>query len=130
VSGALVTGAAVAFCVLMAALTLFQAALVAGAPIGHFAWGGQHRVLPRAKRVGSVVAIGLYLLFSVIVLQRVGLIEVIPWPGLTAVATWVLFGYFVLGIALNAISRSRPERLTMVPVCVVLSLLTAVVALS
>lgn len=129
-SGELVTGAAVAFCVLMAALTLFQAALVAGAPIGHFAWGGQHRVLPRAKRVGSVVAIGLYLLFSVIVLQRVGLLEVIPWPGLTAVATWVLVGYFVLGIALNAISRSRPERLTMVPVCVVLSLLTAVVALS
>jgi hypothetical protein len=123
-------GAAVAFCGLMAALTLFQAALVAGAPIGRFAWGGQHRVLPRAKRVGSVIAIVLYLLFSVIVLQRVDLIDLIPWPGFTAVAAWVLFAYFVLGIGLNAISRSRPERLTMTPLCVVLALLSGIVALS
>jgi hypothetical protein len=129
VSAALVTGAAVAFCVLMAGLAIFQAALVAGAPIGHFAWGGRDRVLPAGKRVGSVIAIVLYALFSVIVLQRAALIAVIPWPGVTAVAAWVLVGYFVLGIGLNAISRSRPERLTMVPLCVVLSILTVVVAL-
>ena len=37
-SAALVTGAAAAvFCVLMAGLIVFQAALIAGAPQGHFA---------------------------------------------------------------------------------------------
>jgi hypothetical protein len=126
----LVTGAAIGFCMLMAALTIFQAALVAGTPIGHFAWGGQDRVLPRAKRVGSVIAIVLYALFSLIVLQRADLIGVIPSSGFTTVAAWVLFGYFVLGIALNALSRSRPERLTMAPLCVVLALLTGIVALA
>jgi hypothetical protein len=129
-SGGLVTGAAIAFCVLMAGLTLFQAALIAGAPLGHLAWGGQDRVLPVRKRMGSVISIGLYLVFVVVVMARAGLAEVIPWPAVTAVGIWVLAGYFVLGIALNALSRSRPERWTMAPLCAVLAALTLVVALS
>jgi hypothetical protein len=64
------------------------------------------------------------------VLARAGLAEVIPWPAVTAVGIWVLAGYFVLGIALNALSRSRPERWTMAPLCAVLAALTLVVALS
>ncbi len=35
----------------------------------------------------------------------------------------------VLGIFMNGISRSLPERLTMVPVCIVLAGLTLVVAM-
>ena len=124
------TGAAILFCVLMAGLTLFQVALICGAPLGRFAWGGQDRVLPVQKRVGSVISIGLYLIFVVVVLQRAGLAEVIPLPTVTAVATWVLAGYFVLGIGLNAISRSKPERWTMAPLCALLAALTVIVALS
>ncbi|WP_241971264.1 hypothetical protein [Microcella alkaliphila] len=70
--------AALAFVALMAALALFQLALIAGAPLGHFAWGGQDRVLPTAKRIGSVVSILLYALFAVVVLQRAGLVELLP----------------------------------------------------
>ena len=130
-SAALVTGAAAAvFCVLMAGLIVFQAALIAGAPLGHFAWGGQDRVLPVQKRLGSAISIGLYLIFAVLVLQRAGLANVLPWPGIVVVATWVLAGYFALGIVLNAVSRSRPERLTMAPLSAVLTVLTVIVALS
>ena len=129
-SDAVVVGAAAVFCVLMAGLIVFQAALIAGAPLGHFAWGGQDRVLPVQKRLGSAISIGLYLIFAVLVLQRAGLAEVLPWPGLVAIGTWVLAGYFLLGIVLNAASRSRPERWTMAPLCAVLAGLTLLVALS
>jgi hypothetical protein len=129
-STGLVTAAAVLFCVLMAGFALFQMALIAGAPLGRFAWGGQDRVLPDQKRVGSVISIGLYVVFGVVVLQRAGLAEVIPWPAALAVATWVLAGYFVLGVGLNALSKSRPERWTMAPLSAVLSALTIIVALS
>ena len=125
-----VTGAALLFSAVMAGLIVFQAALIAGAPLGHFAWGGQDRVLPVQKRLGSAISIGLYLIFAVLVLQRAGLADVIPWPGVVAVATWVLAGYFLLGIVLNGASRSKPERWTMAPLCAVLGGLTVLVALS
>lgn len=126
----LATAAAALFCVLMAALTVFQAALIIGAPLGQFAWGGQDRVLPVRKRLGSVISIGLYLVFLVVVVQRAGLAEVIPWPAVVDVAIWVLVAYFVLGIGLNSVSRSKPERWTMAPLCAVLAALTLIVALS
>jgi len=130
VSPDLVTAAAALFCVLMAALTVFQAALIIGAPLGQFAWGGQDRVLPVRKRLGSVISIGLYLVFLVVVVQRAGLAEVIPWPVVVDVAIWVLVAYFVLGIGLNSVSKSKPERWTMAPLCAVLAALTLIVALS
>lgn len=40
----------------------------------------------------------------------------------------VLVGYFAPGTALNAISRSRPERLVMTPLCVLLTACALVVA--
>jgi hypothetical protein len=111
-----------------AALGLFQASLVAGAPLGHFAWGGQHRVLPPPLRAGSAVAIVLYALFAAIILQRAGLVALLPTV-VVDIGIWIVLGYLVLGIGVNAISRSRPERLTMVPVCAALSVLVLVVAM-
>ncbi len=64
------------FCLLLAALAGFQAALLAGAPLGEYAWGGQHRVLPRRLRIGSAVAIVLYLLFAVITRRSFRLREI------------------------------------------------------
>lgn len=124
------TTAAIFFSVLMAGLAVFQLALALGAPIGHFAWGGQHRVLPRGLRIGSLVAIALYTLFSLIVLMHAGLIE--PWlgPGWTTPALWVVIAYTALGIFANAISRSRAERLTMTPLVAVLVILMLVVVLA
>ena len=45
------------------------------------------------------------------------------------VACWVLFGYFALGIVMNGISRSKPERNTMTPVSLLLAALVLMVAL-
>ena len=60
---------------LLGALAVFQALLAFGAPLGRFAWGGQHRVLPRPLRVGSVVSIGVYALLGSIVLARADLLS-------------------------------------------------------
>jgi hypothetical protein len=115
-------------CAMLAALAVFQAALIAGAPLGQFAWGGQHRVLPQNLRIGSIVSIALYALFAAIVLQRAGAIAVLPAPA-ADVGIWVVAAYLALGIPLNAISRSVPERLTMTPVVIVLFALVFTVAM-
>jgi hypothetical protein len=112
--------AAVVALALLAALAVFQGLLAAGRPLGRFAWGGQHEVLPPGLRIGSVVSIALYAAFAVLLLQAAGVISPLP-DGVADVAIWVLTGYFVLGIAMNAISRSRPERLTMTPVVALLA---------
>ena len=119
---------AFALTVVLVALAVFQLALVFGAPLGRFAWGGAHRVLPTRLRVGSAVSIVIYALIDVIAWDRVGAIDVFPAP-FSEVAMWVIFGYFVLGILLNAISRSKPERNLMVPVSIVLAVLSFLIAM-
>lgn len=86
-------------------------------------------MLPARLRVGSVVSIVLYAVFALILLQRAGLATIFGSDVFVLVATWVLFGYFTLGILMNGISRSKLERNTMVPVTVVLAVLTLIVAL-
>jgi hypothetical protein len=122
--------AAIALCVILGVLAVLQFALILGAPLGHFAWGGADRVLPRGKRIGSAVSILLYAVFAWVFLMRAGLMPLVLPEIVVDVATWVIVGYFVLGIPLNAISRSKPERYTMTPMLVVLLALALVVALS
>jgi hypothetical protein len=121
--------AAITLTVVLAALAVFQLALAFGAPLGRFAWGGAHRVLPARLRIGSLVSIVVYAVIAVLALDRVDLIDVVP-DGVSTVGMWIVFGYFVLGIVMNAISRSKPERSTMTPVVAVLALLSLLVAVS
>jgi hypothetical protein len=119
---------AVLGCVLLGALAVFQGLLVAGQPLGRFAWGGQHDVLPTGLRVGSAVSIALYAGFAVLILGAAGALDVLP-DGFVDVAIWVLTAYFALGIGMNAISPSRPERLLMTPVAFGLAIVSLVLAL-
>jgi hypothetical protein len=121
---------ALIFCALLVLLGLFQAALVAGAPFGRFAWGGQDVVLPPAKRVGSVVAIVLYAGFGAVAVAKAGVAGAAETPAFLAVAMWVIAAYLVIGIVMNALSRSRPERLTMAPVTALLAALALLLALA
>jgi hypothetical protein len=121
--------AAIAFCVVLSGLAVFQLALAAGAPLGRFAWGGGHERLPTNLRIGSVVSIAIYAAFALIVLERAGVTRVLPSPSIANVGIWVIVGYLALGVVMNAISRSPPERFTMTPVALVLLLLSGSVAL-
>ncbi|KGN40529.1 hypothetical protein [Knoellia aerolata] len=120
--------AAVLLTVLLVLLALFQLALALGAPLGRFAWGGQHRVLPTGLRVGSALGIATYVLIAVLALDRTGAVDVLP-DRFSRVGMWVVLAYFVLGIGLNAASRSESERRVMVPVTVVLAALSLLVVL-
>jgi hypothetical protein len=113
--------AAVVGCALLAGLAVFQAFLAAGRPWGRFAWGGQHDVLPRGLRIGSAISIVLYAAFAVVMLAAAGIVDVLP-EGVAHFAIRVLTGYFLIGIVMNAVSRSRSERLVMTPVVLVLFL--------
>ena len=111
---------AVAGAVVLGCLAVFQLLLAGGAPLGRYAWGGQHEVLPPRLRIGSAVSVVLYGVFALLMLQAAGAVAVLPRAA-ADVAVWVLTGYFALGIAMNAASRSRPERLVMTPVVTLLA---------
>lgn len=115
--------AAVLVAVLLAALAVFQIALLAGAPLGRFAWGGQHEVLPTTLRIGSAVSVLIYVVIAWIV-WRAAVEPDDPGPWI-----WILTAYFFVGVVMNAASRSRPERMVMTPVVLVLALSCLLIAL-
>jgi len=121
--------AAVVATAILAALAVLQASVAAGAPLGRFVWGGQHRTLPPRLRIGSAVSVLLYIGFALILLSRAGLLPGGD-AGFVMTATWVLFAYFALGIVGNLASRSTSEKWTMAPTSVVLSGAALIVALS
>ncbi|MDT0274994.1 hypothetical protein [Blastococcus goldschmidtiae] len=114
--------------VLLGCLAAFQVLLVAGAPLGRYAWGGQHVVLPVTLRIGSAVSIALYAVFALVVLQAADAVDVLP-SGQADVGIWVLTAYLGIGVVMNAVSRSRPERLIMTPVALALAAVCLVLAL-
>lgn len=121
--------AALAFTVTIGLLGVFQLALASGAPWGRLAWGGGHERLPTAFRIGSLLSILVYAVFATIVLERAGLIAVLPSAEIARIGAWIIAGYSALGIIMNAISRSVPERLVMTPVALVLGGSAMLVAL-
>lgn len=116
------------FVAVIVALTLFQIALAAGAPLGRFAWGGGHERLPVGFRLGSLASILIYGACATIILDRAGLVEAVS-DDVSRIGAWVIAGFFSLGVLMNAISRSKPERFTMTPVAFVLAASAYVVAM-
>ncbi len=94
------------------------------------AWGGYHTVLPAKLRIGSAVSVVLYGLFAYTALAKAGLAPPVINDDVTAAAAWALTAYFALGVVMNGISRSKPERLTMTPTVLVLALLYLVLSLN
>ncbi|WP_110182895.1 OpgC domain-containing protein [Nocardioides solisilvae] len=118
------TAAAALATLVLAAIAVVQVAAAAGRPVGRFVWGGQHEVLPRGLRLGSAVSVALYAAMAFVLVARATGRE-----GALTILTWVLVGYFALGIVMNAVSRSRSERAVMTPACAVLAGCSLLVAL-
>ncbi|MBG0510475.1 hypothetical protein I3J13_16970 [Agrobacterium sp. MOPV5] len=114
---------------ILLALSLFQIALAAGAPFGRLAWGGAHRVLPVRRRIASASAPLIYAFFASFPLQKAGYAHI--WPsGWIEPGIWIIACYLAVSAGLNAMSKSRPERLVMTPVAAVLAILFFIVAFS
>ncbi len=119
--------AAYLFAAMIVALAVFQIALATGAPLGRFAWGGAQARLPVGLRIGSAVSIPIYGACAAIILDRAGIVDVVG-DDVSRIGAWVIAGFFSLGVVMNAISRSKPERFTMTPVALVLAASAYVVA--
>jgi hypothetical protein len=115
----LTTGAAILATGVLAAVVGLQLALVAGRPLGRFAWGGEHEVLPARLRVGSAVAAVVLALAAALILARAGLIPGGAHPGVR-IGAWAFTGLFALNTLGNLASRSRVERRVMAPATIAL----------
>ncbi|MCC7289099.1 hypothetical protein IT414_01770 [bacterium] len=110
-------------CILLMGLAFFQALLALGYPHGEYAWGGQHKILPYNLRAGSVFAICTYIFFILIALNQSSLLRLFSTQGWTEYCLIGMTVYLFIGVGVNAISRSRPERYTMTPIAATLALL-------
>jgi Kef-type K+ transport system membrane component KefB len=119
---------AIAFVVLLAALAVFQLMLAAGLPFGRFAWGGQHKVLPRRLRVGSALSVLAYGIFAFIAVERADITNVVLARLVAVVAMWVIAGYLILSVLANLASKSASEKRMMVPVSLALATLATLIA--
>jgi hypothetical protein len=125
-----VTGAfALAATAILLGLACLQALLAAGRPLGRFAWGGAHEVLPPGLRVASALSIALYGAIALVLLDAAAVVDALG-GGWTATAAWVLAGFFLVAAAMNAASRSRDERRTGTPAALALSALCVAVAVA
>lgn len=115
--------AALAICAILAGLGVFQVALSCGAPLGRLAWGGNHEVLPARLRIGSAVSVVLYALFAYVAIAAAGMAPPVVNNDVTTVSAWALTAYFTVGVVMNGMSRSKPERLIMTPTALVLATL-------
>jgi predicted permease len=101
--------AAALVCGILGALAVFQALLAVGAPLGRFAWGGQHQVLPTALRVASAVSVAVYALLATIVLARAHLVVTAVPAAVVRTAAWVIVGHSFIGIGMELAFRSKSE---------------------
>ncbi|MFT3945223.1 MAG: hypothetical protein QM705_15570 [Ancrocorticia sp.] len=112
-----------------ALLCAVQIAVVAGAPLGPYVWGGRHEGrFPLKLRISSAFSLLIYAVLVLVILDRAGAVHVLP-AGISAPGAWVTFGFLVLGTIMNSISSSRKERMIMTPLAAFLAGSALVVAL-
>ena len=113
------------------AVTVFQIALVAGAPWGEYTMGGQHPgKLPGQFRITAAVSAIIMIAQSGHYLAQAGILSPALSPFQNTIVNWFWFGFAVLGLIVNSISRSKKERNTWVPVLPVSTICTLLVALN
>ena len=111
-------------------LSVFQLALALGVPWGRAAWGGVHRELPLELRIGSAVALFVWLGSATLILRRVGYWGPAHPSRLLRKSTWLLAGVLSLGSIMNFASSSPWERFGWGPYALGLAVLTFTIARS
>ncbi|MEJ1230938.1 MAG: hypothetical protein WDM88_10510 [Galbitalea sp.] len=116
-------------CAALACLVALQVALLFGAPLGRFAWGGEDHYLQPPQRPLAVGAVVGYLVAALVVLQGADLFLLVPVLA-AQVATYVFCALFFAAFVLTARSRNPIERHVMLPTNLVLSALFLIVAVT
>ena len=127
----LITTAAFLQVVISLGVMGFQIALVAGAPWGEYTLGGQNPgTLPRRLRITAAVSAVIMFAQAGHYLAQAGVLPQLLDETGNTVVNWIWCGFAVLGLIMNSISRSKKERNLWVPVLLVSTMCTLLVALS
>lgn len=96
---------------MLAGIAVFQLLLALGRPYGKFSWGGQYPgVLPMGYRIASGVSIAIYMFLISVVLSETGVIDIYS-DSFENIGMWVVVTLSGISVLMNAVSRSKPERL-------------------
>ena len=110
-------------------VAMCQLALVLGAPMGEYAFGGQNKgTLPTQLRITSAFSFVFLLAVAGHYLAQAGVFTQLLPEAVNTVANWLLVGFNVSGLVMNAISRSKKERQMWVPVLLLSVVLSIIVA--
>lgn len=113
--------AAFAATLILGSIIGYQLLLAAGLPLGRAAWGGEHIVLPRKLRWGSLLAACILAVTVWIILARADLLHPGAGSGVVRIGTWIFALFFCLNTLGNLASKSVLERKVMTPLTVVLA---------
>ena len=112
------------------AVALFQLAIVLGAPVGEYAYGGQHEgVLPTRFRVTSVVSMLIMLAVAGHYMAQLGVFSPLLDEAGNAIANWGFVAFFALSALLNNISKSEKEKRVFGSITIAMLLSAILVAL-
>lgn len=92
------------------ATALFQLALVLGAPMGEYAFGGQTPKLPAKYKLASAVSFFVMLAIAGHYLAQLGVFTPVLGATGNSVVNWVLVGFFALAAIMNNITKSEKEK--------------------
>ena len=122
----------VVFLVVATLLTaVFQIAIVFGAPLGAYSYGGSSvGKLPTRFRIASVASAGIMVAIAGHYLAQLGVFQPLLDSVGNAVVNWVLVGFFALAAVMNNISTSKKERMVWGATTILMFFASLTVALS
>lgn len=121
--------AAIIAVVLFTGMSVFQLLLVLGLPFGSQAYGGKYEKLPSKMKIASLIGIVIFIFASLSVLERAELITIFNNPMFVTVIVWIIAVYLAFITLMNAISKSKWEKLIMTPISLTLAICCFIVVI-
>lgn len=120
--------AAVLGAILFGVIVLLYVALLLGMPLGEYAMGGKHKVIPKRNRMVFAVSILIQLYGIVALLQAGSVVDAGLSTGVAKVSCYIFAVYLTLNVFMNAFSRSTKERWVMTPLSAIVAVCYWIVA--
>lgn len=115
--------------IILFSIAIFQVLLSLGYPLGEYAMGGYHKILPTKLRILSALSALLLLMMGLVFLQHTNVIGWLPFSSTTTLV-WVMTVFLGINTLTNLLSRSNKERFVMTPIACVTFFLSLLIALS
>ncbi|NOV02266.1 hypothetical protein [Paenibacillus planticolens] len=104
------------------AVAILYILLAMGLPYGDFAMGGKYKIMPKQMRIACAISVIIQLVAIVFILQAGHVISIDALKTVAKQVCYFFAFYLIANTLMNAISKSKMEKLVMTPV----SFLTAI----